>query len=1642
MVPNARTRHPNRPPIAMTVDAPAPHRQLLARLEALVRQRFPPGEAGIPLRFLRLYYARTRTDVLETRDPLDLYGAALAHLRLARRRPAGETLVRVYNPSLEKDGWECAHTVIEVVMDDMPFLVDSVRMAVNRHRLRVLRIIHPILRLRRDREGRLVEVLERDGPADARAGHAGRREAVMHFEILRQSDPLRLRDLESEILGVLTDVRLAVEDWGPMRDALAGLVAEIEAHPPPLDPAEVAESLAFLRWLADDHFTFLGYRVYELAGEEGEETLGIVPGTGMGILQERDNAGESRAFASLPPELRAHARRAELLVLTKANARATVHRDTNLDYVGVKRFDAEGRVRGEHRFLGLYGSRAYNCLPGEIPLLRRKLARVVERADLEPDSHSAKALVHVLETYPRDELFQIGEEDLFRIGTGIMELAEEQRPRLFMREDLYGRFVTCLVYVPRERYDTQTRIRMQGILEEALNATQVEFAVNLTESLLARILFTVRTQPGRIPAYEPTEIEARLVETIQSWEDRLLEALLGHLGEERGNALFEAYGGAFPAGYREDFPARTAVRDIEHMEQLSAGEELRMSLYAPLESPTGRLRFKVFRFARTLPLSQVLPMLENMGVAVEDERPYRVGRLGSPPLWVHDFGLAYEGARSPAWGDVRKLFQDCFAMVWRGLVQDDGFNRLVIGARLDWRRTALIRAYAKYLRQTGMTFSQTYIEEAVAGNPTVAAMLVELFEVRFDPGRRPQTSQQATRLIGRIQEALDEVASLDQDRILRSLLAALQATLRTNWYQVDADGQPKAYTAFKLRSREIPDLPEPRPAFEIFVYSPQMEGVHLRGGMVARGGLRWSDRREDFRTEVLGLMKAQMVKNAIIVPVGAKGGFVVKHPPAEPARLREAVLGCYRQFVSGLLDVTDNLVAGRCLPPPNLIRYDGDDPYLVVAADKGTASLSDTANAVAADYGFWLGDAFASGGASGYDHKAMGITARGVWECVRQHFQAAEIAHQREPFTVVGIGDMSGDVFGNGMLFSDKIKLIAAFDHRHVFIDPDPDPAASFAERRRLFTLPGSSWSDYDPEVISEGGGVFPRSLKSIRLSARARAALGTGSEAMTPAELVRVILRAPVDLLFNGGIGTYVRAVGERDSDVGDRGNDALRVTAASLRCRVVAEGGNLGLTQPARVELARRGGRVDTDFIHNAGGVSCSDHEVNIKVLLDQAVSDGDLTLKQRNSLLADMTDEVARLVLQDCYWQGRAIGLDELRAPALLTEQARFMRTLEQRGELSRVLEHLPDDETLSEREAAAEGLARPEIAVLISYAKQTLYQQLLDSDLPEDPCLAPELERYFPRPLRERFRERIHAHRLRREILAATIANRVVNRGGATFVFRFQEELGVSAADAVRACLVAWEVFRLRRLWSRVAELDAKVPDRLQVRMLAAGSRLTARASRWLLRYGSGRIRIDAGIERYRGPVDELAGRLPELVPHDHWTALDAAAAPLRDGGVPGELAVWVAGFDTLSRALDLVEAAEACDVEITAAAQVYFALDSALGLDWLAGRINALPTRDRWVAGARTAYRDDLLEHHRSLCTAVLTDGAGTTPPATRLETWRRRYRRQVDAWLGLLADIRSQDKPDLAMLSVALRAVHRLAAATASPVRAASPENL
>src|SRR5919112_295353 len=1461
--------------------------ELLDRVVARVREQLAEDQVPQVEEFVRQYYAWITAEDLADRSPIDLYGAAVGHWTFARQRTPGEPKVRVYNPQFDEHGWQSTHTVIEIVTDDMPFLVDSTRMAINREGYAIHLMLHPIMKVRRDGAGMFVEVLEPGSDDEEGVLY----ESIILLEIDRQTDPGVLKALHDCITTVLRQVRAAVEDWPDMRERVHEIVSEIDENLPPVEDEDPEEARAYLEWIADDNFTFLGYREYDLHTEDGKDLLRSVPGTGLGILRETDQKPHSLSFAKLPPEVRRLAHAANLLNLTKANSRSTVHRPSYLDYVGVKRFDAEGEATGERRFLGLYAFSAYSVSAFEIPIVRRKVGYVLERAGFPEGSHNEKDLLEILETYPRDELFQIEKEELFEIAMGILHLQERQRVRLFVRRDAYGRFFSCLVFVPRDRYNTRIREKMQEILQRAFDGTNVEFNVRLSESVLARLHFIVYVAPGENPDYDASAIEERLAEATRSWTDNLYEALIEHFGEERGIELFHKYRDAFPPGYRDGFLPRTAVADIARIEELESEEDIEMSLYHPLEEPENFLGFKLFRLGEQTSLSGILPLLEDMGVEVVDERPHKVEPAGSRSVWIYDFGLLQEADGELQTGEVREIFQDAFARAWRGTVENDGFNRLVLRARLTWRQVTVLRAYCKYLRQAGTTFSQNYMEDALFANLHIARLLVELFEARFDPSRQARAEAETERLRGEIEEALDEVVSLDEDRILRNFLNVTLATVRTNYYQRTPEGEPKPYLSFKFDPSEILVLPLPRPRFEIFVYSPRMEGVHLRGGRVARGGIRWSDRREDFRTEVLGLMKAQMVKNAVIVPTGAKGGFVVKRQPAEPEALRTEVVECYRAFVNGLLDLTDDLVSTHVVHPPDTVIHDGDDTYLVVAADKGTATFSDIANAVSAEYGFWLGDAFASGGSAGYDHKAMGITARGAWESVKRHFRELGVDTQTQDFTVVGVGDMSGDVFGNGMLLSEHIRLVAAFDHRHVFVDPTPDAATSFAERRRLFDLPRSSWADYDPALISPGGGVWPRTAKAIPVSEPMRAALGLPGDVdtLSPVELIRAVLLAPVDLLFNGGIGTYVKASTESALDVGDKANDAVRVDGRDLRGRVVGEGGNLGLTQRGRVEYALGGGRVNTDAIDNSAGVDTSDHEVNIKIALDRVVEAGELDAGGRAALLGEMTDEVAAAVLTDNHAQNATLAVEVASARSLLDAHARFLRALERSGRLLRSVEFLPDDRQLAERRRDGHGLTGPELSVLLAYAKLETGDTVLASALPDDPALEELLVDYFPAELRRRFPAAVSGHPLRREIVATGLTNRAVNVAGVTGLFRLAEETGVPLVGVVRAHAVARAVFEVDRLWDAVRPLDNRVSATTQVELRTEATRLAERATRWLL--GLAELAAEeaaplgALTDRFATPVAAVRAGLPSWLLGAEAAAFAERTDRLRRAGGP-------------------------------------------------------------------------------------------------------------------------------------------------------------
>ncbi|GGQ14233.1 MULTISPECIES: NAD-glutamate dehydrogenase [Streptomyces] len=1600
------------------------------------------------LSYLQRYYLHTAPEDLTDRDPVDVFGAALSHYRLAENRPQGTANVRVHTPTVEENGWTSSHSVVEVVTDDMPFLVDSVTNELSRQGRGIHVVIHPQVVVRRDVTGKLIEILGPDcdahGPRTARP-HDSLVESWIHVEIDRETDRADLKQINADLLRVLSDVRESVEDWEKMRDAALRIAEGLPEEPtaPDLREYELEEARELLRWLADDHFTFLGYREYNLV--DGD-SLAAVPGTGLGILRsdphhsgKDDGHPVSPSFNRLPADARAKAREHRLLVLTKANSRSTVHRPSYLDYVGVKKFDADGNVIGERRFLGLFSSAAYTESVRRVPVIRRKVAEVLERAGFSPSSHDGRDLTQILETYPRDELFQTPVDQLQSIVTSVLYLQERRRLRLYLRQDEYGRYYSALVYLPRDRFTTGVRLRLMDILREELGGISVDFTAWNTESILSRIHFVIRVPQGtELPVLtdgDVERIEGRLVEAARSWADGFDQALNAELGEERAAELLRRYGSAFSEGYKADHSPRAAVADLVHLEKLRGSDkDFALSLYEPVGAGPGERRFKIYRAGEQVSLSAVLPVLQRLGVEVTDERPYELRCADRTNAWIYDFGLRLSAG--DLGDDARERFQDAFAAVWNGQAENDNFNTLVLSAGLTWRQAVVLRAYAKYLRQAGSTFSQDYMEDTLRNNVHTTRLLVSLFEARMSPVRQAAGSELVDAMLEELDGALDQVASLDEDRILRAFLTLIKATLRTNFFQLDSQGEQHAYVSMKFDPQAIPDLPAPRPAYEIWVYSPRVEGVHLRFGKVARGGLRWSDRREDFRTEILGLVKAQMVKNTVIVPVGAKGGFVAKNLP-DPSVDRDAWLAegiaSYKIFISALLDITDNMVAGEVVPPRSVVRHDEDDTYLVVAADKGTATFSDIANGVAESYGFWLGDAFASGGSAGYDHKGMGITARGAWESVKRHFR--ELGHdtQTQDFTVVGVGDMSGDVFGNGMLLSEHIRLVAAFDHRHIFIDPTPDAATSYAERRRLFELPRSSWADYDASLISAGGGIHPRSAKAVPVTAQMRAALGieAGVTKMTPADLMQAILKAPVDLVWNGGIGTYVKATSETHADVGDKANDAIRVNGSDVRAQVIGEGGNLGLTQLGRIEFARsgaggEGGKVNTDAIDNSAGVDTSDHEVNIKILLNAVVADGDMTVKQRNKLLAQMTDEVGRLVLRNNYAQNTALANGSAQAPSLLHAQQRFMRRLEGAGLLNRELEFLPTDRQIRELLNNGKGLTQPELAVLFAYTKITTADELIATELPDDPYLRRLLFAYFPAALGDKFSEQIDAHALRREIITTILVNDTVNTGGSTFLHRLREETGASTEEIVRAQLAAREIFGLADVWDAVEALDNKVAADVQTRVRLHSRRLVERGTRWLLNNRPQPLQITETIAFFGERVAGVWAELPKLVRGADLEWYQLVMDELTGEGVPEELAAKVAGFSSAFPTLDIVAIADRTGVDPLGVAEVYYDLADRLDITQLMDRIIELPRADRWQSMARASIREDLFAAHAALTADVLSVGNGASTPEERFKAWEEKNAAIIGRARTTLEEIRGSDDFDLANLSVAMRTMRSL----------------
>ena len=1534
-----------------------------------------PQDAGsvahVPLDFLVRLFARSAAEDLARYSAEDLVRLAESAWAFFAARKPGAPKLRVAPASLSPAAAQRPETLIEIVNDDMPFLVDSVLSELQRQGLRVYLVVHPVLMAERDGAGQLVRYGE------------GRRESFIHVHVdaVDETRAARIADGIGQALG---QVRLAVTDWKPMIARVGQLVAELKASPPPLPVDDIAEAVQFLEWLMADNFTFLGIREYALS-PSGD---GLTPdfGNALGVMRARDmrvlrRGGELLEFT---PQIMAFLHEPRLLIVTKANVRSLVHRHVHLDYIGVKHFDSAGKLIGEFRIVGLFTSTAYTRSVRNIPYLRRKFKAIEKRAGFAEDSHSGKALANVIENYPRDELFQIDEDTLYRFAMAILQLDERPRVRVLARSDGFDRFVSVLVFVPRERYDSRVRERIGVYLARAFAGHVSAYYPSFPEGRLARVHFIIGRDSGTTPKIDRATLEDAVEDIVRTWADGFTTALAQAHAPAKARALFDRYAGAFSAGYRDAYAPAVAVHDIHLIEELTDERPLGVEFYPRDDEGEHRtVGLKVWSKARPLPLSERVPVLENMGFRVVDERTFPVGERGDgdADIWLHDMLLERRDGGTVELEGHKKRLETAFVVTMRGIAENDGYNALVLLGGLMWRDVALLRAVSRFLRQARVPYSQDYMWTTLTRHAGIAADVVALFHARFDPVGHDGRDQREAGIAARIEEALGKVESLDEDRILRHFVNAVTSAVRTNFFQPGADGGPKPQIAIKFESRKITDLPAPRPLYEIFVYSPRVEGIHLRFGKVARGGIRWSDRPQDFRTEILGLVKAQQVKNAVIVPVGAKGGFVPKHLPKSP---RDAVMAegvaSYKLFIATLLDITDNIAPdGKIIPPPNVVRHDGDDPYLVVAADKGTATFSDTANDISVAHDFWLNDAFASGGSAGYDHKAMGITARGAWESVKRHFREMNVNIQAAPFTVAGVGDMSGDVFGNGMLRAKTIRLVAAFDHRDIFIDPDPDPEKSFAERQRLFGLPRSSWQDYNKELLSKGGGIYSRQAKEIALSAQAQALLGL-AERVTPHELMRAVLKLDVDLLWFGGIGTYIRASGETDEAVGDRANDAIRVTGADLRCKVIGEGANLGMTQRGRVEAAQRGIRLNTDAIDNSAGVNTSDVEVNIKIALAAPVRAGRLTLEARNALLAEMTDEVARLVLRNNYQQTLALSLAQRRGLEDLGFQQRLMQLLEKHGDLDRAVEFLPDELVLAERRKRNQPLTRPELAVLLAYAKLALYNDLLDSSVPDDPYLGRELNRYFPKEMTERFPDALQTHRLRREIIATQLTNSMINRGGATLIVRIGDQTGSSPPQIAAAFAAVRNSYGLVELNAEIDALDNKVPGDTQLSLYAAVQDLLLDRLIWFLRNVDLSAGLDKVIAHYRDGIAQVEQALDAALSKEAAAARAARIAELAKAGVPETLARRIGSLTELKSAPDIVLVADRAQKSVADVTATYFATEAFFQLDRVASAVPAIVVTDYFDRLALDRALDSIGDAERRLTAAMV--GNGKDPSAS------------------------------------------------------------
>jgi len=1580
--------------------------------------------------FIYNYYRPLHQEIAGTISDADLAGMVLHHFTLLTAYDGKNPQLTILNPIAEEQHFHSSHTIIQMVAYDRPFLVDTLLMTLEAQGIDVHRTYNTIINVQRDDAGTITQI---DNASESATSHM----SLIHCEIAYQ-DSDELAALHQLLLDKVDTLDTVVGDWEQMHTRLLDIKAELLQKPLPEVFYSHQEIQDFLDWILDDHFIFLGYREYRLEGgnhiavndktdgnkkggadKDVDLDLFAIGNSGLGLLRGAEEDKLSTSFSKLPKVLKQLLTEPRVLMLSKSSRVSPVHRPVYMDFLGIHKFDDNGKLVGEYRFIGLLTSQAYQLSVQQVPLLREKANKIMAMAELPRDGHAYHKMMYVINTLPRDDLFQASVEELYPIVSGISQLQDKKSLRLFSRIDPYQRFVSCLVYIPRDKFNTELRIKVQQVLKDAYGGTSSGFTTEFNESDHARVHVHVRTVPGQVNEVDNGALEAELSALMQSWIDNYQKMLLDNVGEQQSNALMRRFLHYIPAAYQERFDAHTGVEDTKRLAKLTDNQPMIWHLYQSTGDARNQLHLKLYGRKQPVILSKVLPVLENFGVSVISAQTYEFD-LPEQSIWMQEYELTLQHVDTVDMQVVRGQFEDSLKQIWAGRIESDTFNELVLTTKLDAHDVVVLRALSRYMRQARAPFSRDYIQQTVVKNSAISVALANLFDARMNPKYNVNDRiERTTQIQVQITTALAGVDSLDEDRILRWYLDLINAMVRTNFYQTEADGQRKDRLSFKFLAADIPNLPKPKPMFEIFVYSPRVEAVHLRGGKVARGGLRWSDRMEDFRTEVLGLVKAQMVKNAVIVPVGSKGGFIVKTKSMADGReaFQAEGIACYQTFLRGMLDVTDNIVDGNIVPPADTVRYDDDDPYLVVAADKGTASFSDIANALAAEYNFWLDDAFASGGSVGYDHKAMGITARGAWESVKRHFRMRNMDIQdRDDFTVVGIGDMSGDVFGNGMLLSTRIKLVAAFNHLHIFIDPNPDTAASYAERARLFEMPRSTWENYEKSLISQGGGIFSRQDKTIAISAEMKAVFDISADSLAPNDLISALLRAPVDLIWNGGIGTYVKSANESHADVGDRANDALRIDGNELRCAVVGEGGNLGFTQQGRIEYSQTGGRIYTDAIDNSGGVNCSDHEVNIKILLGKVVEQGDMTLKQRNELLESMTDTVSELVLRQNYLQPQAIELSHIRAEANVSDHQRFIQLLEGEQRLDRAIEYLPSDEEIAKRQKAGTGLTNPELAVVMAYGKMWVYDNLLLSDVPDEPYFINELRKYFPDELASRFFDEMTEHRLHREIISTYLTNSVVNRLGIEALFRLYEETDQSLATIIRAYAITRDVFDVSVAWKMLESLDNKVDAKLLLNLELRLRDALERGVVWFINAFGQNLQVADMINRFADSVKQLT-TVGGFIEQQFARNLQEDTAGLTQDGLSDNDATLFAMLPYHVDALDAALLAEQYERPVDEIAALYFEAYQVLQLDWMMDNIATLPQQDYWDRRARHALVNELSRSLRLLMDVVLSQPNGKQA----FNEWKVRHDAQLDSvTLEMQKLDRNDDDSDISLSTLSV----------------------